>query len=57
MTWVLGEYEVSNNFCLTKVIKELSVLISLIASINNVLAKAETFQTSIGTSKLNSAAL
>jgi hypothetical protein len=54
---VLGEYEMSNNFCLRKVIKELGIPISLTASLYNVLAKAEAFQTGIEISKLNSAAL
>lgn len=57
MTWVLGEYEVSNSFCLTKLVKELRMLVSLIASLNNVLTKAEIFQTRTGISKLNPAAL
>lgn len=57
MTWVLGEYEMSNNFCLRKVIKELGIPISLTASLYNVLANAEAFQTGIEISKLNSAAL
>lgn len=57
MTWGLGEYGMSNSFCLTELIKELRMLVPLIASLNNVLTKAETFQTRIGISKLNSAAL
>lgn len=43
MIWELGEYKMSNNFCLKKVIKELKMLSSLIASVNNVPVKAETF--------------
>lgn len=45
----------SNSFCLKKVGKELRMLISLISSLNNVLAKAEAFQLSIGILKLNRA--
>lgn len=55
MTWELGEYEMSNSFCLKKVVKKLRMFISLISSLNNVLAKAEAFQLSIGILKLNRA--
>lgn len=43
----LGEYKMSNNFCLKMVIKELKIPSSLIASLNNVLVTAEAFQISV----------
>jgi len=39
----LGEYRMSNNFCLKIIIKELNIPCSLTAGLNNGLVKAEAF--------------
>lgn len=44
----LGKYEVSNNFCLKIVIKELEMSSSPNVSVTNVPVKAEAFQISVG---------
>ena len=47
MIMMLREYKMSNNFYLKVVIKELKMPSSLLASLNNVLVKAEAFQVSV----------